>query len=180
MKNLTRLLTLTVSAFALVLGCGNVFAQQPPDWAGMDPQQMQQQMQQRMMDSFRERLVVTNDSEWRVIEERLSKVVRVRMETMFSGMGMMGGMRFGGRGGGNGPGGGFSRFPGFSQPDPDAENLQKTIENNAPVAQIKSALTKLRETRKQKQAELAKAQEELRKVLTLRQEATLVLSGILD
>ena len=116
-------------------------------------------------------------SEWGVIEERLSKVVRVKMESMFSGgMGMMGGMRRGG----NGPGGGFRGFPGFAQPDPDAENLQKTIESNAPGAQIKSALTKLREARKQKQAELTQAQEELRKVLTVRQEATLVLSGVLD
>jgi hypothetical protein len=177
MKNLTRLLTLTVSAFALVLSCESVFAQQPPDWANMDPQQIQQQMQKRMMDNFRERLVVTNDAEWGVIEERLSKVVRVKMETMFSGgMGMMGGMRRGG----NGPGGGFRGFPGFGQPDPDAENLQKTIEGNAPSAQIKSALAKLREARKQKQAELAKLQGELRQVLTMRQEASLVLAGILD
>jgi hypothetical protein len=169
MKNSTRLLRLTVSAFALILSCGGVLAQ-PPDFRNMDPQQMQQQMQQRMMESFREQLVVTNDSEWKIIEERLSKVVRMRMETMFSGMGMMGGM-------GGGPG---ARFPGFGQPDPNAENLQKTIESNAPAAQLKSALTKLREARKQKQAELAKAQEELRKVLAVRQEATLVLSGILD
>ena len=85
MKNLTQLLTLTVSAFALALSCENALAQQPPDWANMNPQQIQQQMQQRMMDNFRERLVVTNDAEWGVIEERLSKVVRVKMESMFSG-----------------------------------------------------------------------------------------------
>ena len=179
MKNLNQLLT--VALVALGLSRINAVAQQPADWANMDPQQMQQQMQQRMMDNFRERLVVTNDAEWGIIEERLLKVVRARMETMFSGgMGMMGGMRFGGRGGGNNAGGGFRGFPGFGQPDPDAENLQKTIESNAPTAQIKSALAKLREARKQKQAELAKTQEELRKVLTMRQEATLVLSGILD
>jgi hypothetical protein len=178
MKNLNQLLT--VALVVMGLGRPNALAQQPPDWANMDPQQIQQQIQQRMMDNFRERLVVTNDAEWGVIEERLSKIVRLRMGIMFSGMGLMGGMRFGGPGGGNGTGGGLGGFPGLGQPDPDAENLQKTIESNAPSAQIKSALAKLRETRKQKRAELAKAQEELRNVLTVRQEATLVLSGMLD
>jgi len=175
MKHLNPLLTL--SALALALSCGNVSAQQRPDWANMDPQQIQQMMQQRMMENFREQLAVTNDTDWKVIEERLAKVVRVKMETMFSGMGMMGGMRFGG--GGN-AGRGFRGFPGFGQPDPDAENLQKSVDDNAPAAQIKSALAKLRDARKQKQAELAKAQNELRQVLTMRQEARLVLAGILD
>jgi len=137
-------------------------------------------MQQRMMDNFREQLVVTNDAEWKIIEERLSKVMRMRTESMLSsGMGMFGGMGFGRRGA-NGPGGGFGGFPGLGQTDPDAENLQKTVEDNAPPAQIKSALAKLRDARKQKQALLSKAQDELRNVLTLRQEAVLVLAGMLD
>jgi hypothetical protein len=180
MKNLTRLLTLTVSTFALVMNCESLFAQpqQRPDWQNMDPQQIQQMMQQRMMDNFREQLAVTNDAEWGVIEERLAKVARMKMETMFSaGAGMMGGMR---RGGGNGQGGGMRGFPGFGQPDADVENLQKAVESNASTVQVKEAVAKLREARKQKQADLVKAQEELRKVLTTRQEAKLILAGMLD
>src|ERR1700681_2797430 len=100
MKKLTRLLTLTVTAFALVLGCPHVFAQPRPDWANMDPQQMQQMIQQRLMDSLREQLVVTNDADWNAISGRLTKVLQLKMETMFSGMGgfrgMMGGNRDGG------------------------------------------------------------------------------------
>ena len=180
LNQINRLLALTVAVVAAGLTCVNAIAQQPPDWANMDPQEMQKMMQQRMMDNFREQLVVTNDADWNVIQERLSKVVRVRMETMFSGgMGMMGGMRTG-RGGGNSPGGGFRGFPGFGQTDPDVDNLQKAVENNAPTAQLKSALARLRDSRKQKQADLAKAQAELRSVLTMRQEAVLVLAGMLD
>jgi len=166
----------------VVLFNGKVFAQAQgrPDFANMDPQQIQQMMQRRMLESFRDQLAVTNDAEWGVIEGRLTKVARMKMESMFSaGMGMMGGMRRGG--GDNGPaGGGFRGFAGLFPSDPDVEILQKAIESNAPSAQIQSALAKLREARKQKQAELAKAQADLRSVLTTRQEAALVVAGMLD
>ncbi len=181
MKKLNQLVA--VSTFAFVLQCGNIFAQpqqQPQNWQGMqnmDPQQIQQMIQQRMMESFREQLAVTNDAEWGIIEQRLSKVARLRMEaTMTAGAGMMGGMR---RSGGGGQGG-MRGFGAFLQQDTDTKNLQDAVDNNAPAAQLNAAITKLREVRKQKQAELVNAQEELRKVLTTRQEATLILAGMLD
>jgi hypothetical protein len=68
----------------------------------------------------------------------------------------------------------------LSQPDPSADSLRNAIDNNAPNAQVKAALDKFRDSRKQKQAELSKAQEDLRSVLTVRQEAALVLGGMLD
>ena len=173
---------LAVSFVVVVLFNGKVFGQPQgrPDYANMDPQQIQQMMQRRMLDGFRDQLAVTNDTEWGVIEERLTKVARMKMEAMFSaGMGMMGGMRRGG--GENGPGGGgFRGFASLFPTDPDVETLNKAVESNAPAAQIQSALSKLREARKQKQAELAKAQAELRSVLTTRQEAALVVAGMLD
>jgi hypothetical protein len=176
MKNIKYLL---LTLFAFALSCSGVFAQgqQPPpgfgNWQNMDPQQMQQMIQQRMMDGFRDQLAVTNDDEWGIIQPRLSKVVRLRID-MFSGGGM-GMMR---RNGGNGgPGGGFR---GFGTPDPNAESLQNAIDNGAPAAQIKAALEKYRDSRKQKQADLARAQDDLRSVLTLKQEAALVLAGMLE
>jgi hypothetical protein len=174
-KNLNHLL---IAIFALVFSCGITFAQpQRPDWANMSPEQIQQMMQQRMMDNFRTQLGVTNDDEWSVIAERLSKVSRMKMEAMFSaGAGMMAGMRRGG----NGQGPGFRGFGGFNQPDANVDNLQKALDGKAATAQIKEALAKLRDARKQKEAELAKAQADLRSVLTTRQEATLVLAGMLD
>jgi len=169
------------SVFTLVLHCGHVFAQPQPGgggpggWANMDPQQMQQRIQQMMMDNLREQLAVTNDAEWGVIEQRLSKVTQLRTETMItSAMGMFGGMR---RGGGRG---GFGGLAGLSKPDPNVDALQNSVDNNAPAEQIKTALAKLRDSRKQKQAELVKAQADLRSVLTTKQEAVLVLAGMLD
>jgi len=84
------------------------------------------------------------------------------------------------RRGANGPGGGFGGLAGLMNSDPNLESLQKTIDDRASSAQIKEALAKLREARKIKEEELAKAQEELRSVLTLRQEAILVQYGLLD
>jgi hypothetical protein len=178
MKKLNPLLTLAGVALALGLGSVNLAAQQPPRGGNFDPQQFQQ----RIMDFFRDQLAVTNDDEWNVIQPRLSKVVQSRMETLLSGMGMAFG-RMGGRGsggGGNAAGAARRGFPGLGQPGPEAEALQKAIDNNAPTDQIKAALAKYREAQKRKEADLAKAQEELRKLLSLRQEATLVSIGILD
>jgi hypothetical protein len=45
---------------------------------------------------------------------------------------------------------------------------------------LKAAIARFREARRQKQADLLKAQEELRNLLTIRQEATLILAGMLD
>jgi hypothetical protein len=57
--------------------------------------------------------------------------------------------------------------------------LQKAIDAKAPKAEVKAALEKYVAARKAKQAELEKAQEELRKVLTSRQEAIATLNGLL-
>ena len=57
--------------------------------------------------------------------------------------------------------------------------MQKAIESKASADELKAKLAKLREARKQKEANLEKAQEELRKVLSVRQEASAVLMGLL-
>ena len=49
----------------------------------------------------------------------------------------------------------------------------------APSAELKAAIGKAREGLKRKEADLEEAQEELRKVLTARQEAIAVLIGLL-
>lgn len=194
MKKLNQ--TLALAGVSLILSlAGNVAAQdQTPtnrnqgqnfrnlDWQNMDPQQIQQMMRQRMMEMYRERLEVTDDAEWKIIEERLSKVTQARMETVADGAGLMGfgGMGFGRGRGGDGPGGGrgFQSF--FGQPSVEAQALQEAIEAKAPAAEIKQKLAKLQDVRRQKQANLAKAQDELRKILSARREAIAVLMGVLD
>ena len=64
--------------------------------------------------------------------------------------------------------------------DPEAEALQKAIDDNSPAAQIKAALTRYEASQKAKQAKLEQAQAGLRKVLTVKQEAQATLLGLLQ
>ena len=171
MKTKHLIPSLLIALGALFAANQQVLAQ---NRSNFDPQQIQQMLQQRITDNLRQQLAITNDAEWSVIEGRLSKVLELKTESMLSGgLGMLAGM---GRGG-NAPGGALS---GFGTPEPAAEKLQKSVDSDASAAQIKAALTELRESRKQKQEKLAKAQADLRSILTTRQEAILVLAGILD
>ena len=170
-------LTPAVAALALMLGCGKAPAQQPSPWANVDPEQMRQMIQQRLIDAIREQLAVTDVAEWGVIEARLMKVVQLKMETASSGVGAFRGMV---GGGGGGQAGGRRAFPSLGEPSQEADALQSAVDSNAAPDQIKAALAKYYETRKKKQAELASAQEQLRQLLTLRQEAILALMGLLD
>jgi len=137
------------------------------------------QMRERMMERMREQFGVKDDTEWKLISERIEKVSDARRETAGRGMGMMfggGGRGGGGQGGGPG-GGGRGGFGGEPMPEQDA--LQKAVESNAPADEIKTKLAKYREAMKAKEAKLAKAQDELKQVLSVKQEATAVLMGLL-
>ncbi|MGA2603427.1 MAG: hypothetical protein ABSG14_04290 [Verrucomicrobiia bacterium] len=133
------------------------------------------QRQQRMMDDFRDRLAFTNDTDWAAVQPLIQKVFDARRDVGMPGMGMM---RRGGGGGDNAPGGRRGGF--FGAPSPEAEALQKAIDDNAPATQVKALLDKYRAARKDKEAKLAQAQEGLRKVLTSRQEAQAALLGLLN
>ncbi len=143
-----------------------------------------EEMQTRMNAALKEQFGVTSDDEWNLIQERINKVNELRRTTMMSGMGLRGIMSaFGGPGAG-GPGGGNNaqnpnrnRFGRMSNPEADA--LQTAVTDKAPDAEIKARLERLREVRKENEANLAKAQEDLRAVLTVRQEAVAVLFGLL-
>jgi len=142
------------------------------------------QFQQRMMERYKETLEITDDAEWKAIQPLIQKVMDARMAAM-SGMGRgmfgrgggPGGP--GGQGGQGGQGGGDRQGRGFGQANPEAEALQKAIDSKASGAELKNALQKFVDSRKQKQAALEKAQGDLRKVLTPRQEAILTASGML-
>jgi hypothetical protein len=95
---------------------------------------------------------------------------------------------FGGFGGRGGPGGGTpggdstrgtrgSRGTGGGSPEVAA--LSSALRDKLPDAEIKSRLERVREMRKENEAKLSKAQEELRTVLSVRQEATAVVFGLL-
>jgi hypothetical protein len=133
------------------------------------------EFQKRMAERTKEQLEITDDGEWNAIEPLVTKVNEARMAALAGGFGR--GFGRGGRGGDQGGGGGGG-FPG-AQPNPDREALQKAIDAKAPAAELKAALAKYKESRKAKQAELEKAQDALRKVLSQRQEALATLNGLL-
>jgi hypothetical protein len=85
-------------------------------------------------------------------------------------MGMRG---FGGRGGRGGAGGTGA------QSDAELQSLQQLLTDQAPTAQINTALAKYRTAHKAKQAKLEAAQAALQSVLTVRQEAQAVVMGLL-
>ena len=131
-----------------------------------DPAQMQERL--------REQFGVTDDAEWTLISERLTKLSEIRRSAG-------GGMGRGGPGGpGGGPGGPSSRGGrGGPSGNPEQDSLRAAITEKLPDAEVKSRLERLREVRKQNEAKVAKAQEELRAVLSVRQEAVAVMFGLL-
>jgi hypothetical protein len=182
---INQLLVAAGLAGIMFAGGGKVLAQGGPGGGGnFDPAQFQQMI----MDNLREQLEVKEDAEWKVLQERIQKVMDARREVGMGGMGM--GMlgRMGRRGGGNagqdgGPGGGGGRRGGFGAffggPSAEEQALQKAIDANASSSDLKAALEKFNEARKTRQAKLEAAQAELRKVLSVRQEAIASVSGLL-
>jgi hypothetical protein len=141
------------------------------DRRGGTPEEFRQRMAERLKESLK-----ATDEEWTVIQPLLDKVTTKQREA--------GGSRFGGFGGGGRRGGGDAPSGGEQAPRPgqaESTALRTALENEATSADdLKAKMAALREFRKKSAAELATAREDLRKVLTVRQEATLVSAGILE
>lgn len=182
MKNLTQMLA-CASVAALCLSTGNLFAQDNGGPAGpggggqgggrggrgnFDPAQMQQRMNERIKERFG-----STDEEWKAIEPLVTKVNEARMASM-AGMGR--GM-FGGRNRGGDQGGG----PRFG-PEPSAEEtaLSEAVEANASKDDLKAKMAAYRKAKAAKEAELKTAQENLKKVLTTKQEAIALQMGLVQ
>ena len=134
-------------------------------------------MMQRMMDNVKDQLGFTNDTDWQAVQPLVQKVMDARRDAG-GGANMMRLMRpnRGGQGGGGNRRGGMFGGP----PNPDAEALQKALDDNAPTSQVKTLLAKYEASQKAKQAALKDAQEALRAVLTSRQEAQATLLGLIE
>jgi hypothetical protein len=120
--------------------------------------------QERMMARIQENLGVTAD-EWKVIQPRLTAVMDKdrALRELQGGRNMFGGRR------------------GGPQPEPAAEiaAVEKAAAGNDAAA-IKTALEALRKARTDRTAEVTKAKDALREVLSAAQEAKLVVMGLLD
>jgi hypothetical protein len=132
-----------------------------------------------------------SDEEWKVIQPRLQKVMNLSRQVSASGRGMMGGYagrrQPGGRTRGQ-EGGQRTTRPstGRTQRQQSAvgkatQQLRELLGNKeAKPEQIKAKLTALRTAKEKAKKGLAAAQKELKKNLTVKQEAILVLSGYLN
>jgi hypothetical protein len=173
--NLKRTLVTAGIGALLCMATNDVMAQAGGGGGGggrnFDPAQFQQRRLERLHDE----MGVTNDAEWNVIEGRATKVFEAQMAVF----------AFRGRGGGRPPGGGDNggggRRGGFGgPPSPELESLQNAIQSNAQTDQIKSAMEKVRSVRKAKEAALTKAQDDLKAILTVKQEAVAVANGLIN
>ena len=127
----------------------------------------------RMMDMFLERLqddMDTTDEEWEILEPRMRTVLSKQMEQRTSGLSGGGRGMMGGRRGGD-----------DANRAPEVVALSDALdEEDTSAEDLKAKMEALREARAQAEDELDKARDDLREVLSLRQEARLVLAGILD
>jgi len=192
MKKLSQLLATAGVAAAFLVSAGNLVAQDskaaPPadgDRGGrggrsgrggpggnFDPSQFQQ----RALENLRDQMKVKDDAEWKVLEERITKVMEAQRDGIGSGMRRLFRRPGGDTNNNNGGGGNRGGFGG--QPNPEQEALDKAIDSNASKEEIKAAMSKLRAAKKEKEAKLATAQEELKKVLNTQQEAVALSAGL--
>jgi hypothetical protein len=173
MRNLVRFtLVFGLCAVLLALSQGMVFAQGGGGGGGgggrnFDPAARQAQRVDGVIQDLE-----LKDEEATVIKPLVTEVVKCQMSQM---MGRMGGGR-GGRGGGAAAGGGGGRAQA-----PEIEALRAAVEKaDTPAAELKTKMAAVRDARKKADEALQKAREALRKALTTRQEAQLLLSGMLD
>ncbi len=173
MKNKT-LSSFVLAAVAVMVCCS---VQRSLAQGNFDPAQFRE----RQLERYRERIEVKSDEDWKKIEPLIGKVMdaqrEARMGIAFGGFG-----GFGGRGGGGGGGGGDqggNRNRGGGRSSPEVKELQQALDDKASAEEVKTKVAKLRDARKAKEAALEKAQEELRKALSPRQEAGAVLAGLL-
>jgi len=132
------------------------------------------QMREREMSRLKEDLGASED-EWKVLQPKLDKVMSARRDT-WSGFG-----GFSGRGRGDDR----DRSRNSDQPESKVaaaqRELRTTLDNKSASADdISKKLKTYREARDKARADLQAAQKSLREVVTQRQEATLVLRGMLE
>ena len=172
MKNSTHY-SLALAA-ATVMVC--FFAPTSSAQGNFDPAQFRE----RQMERYRERIEVKSDEDWKKLEPIIGKVMDAQRDARVIGFGGFGGRGGGGRRGGDGGDNqGGNRDRGGNQTSQEVKDLQKAFDDKAPADEIKAKLAKVRELRKNKEAALEKAQDELRKALSPRQEAGAVLAGLL-
>jgi Spy/CpxP family protein refolding chaperone len=179
MKDLIKSLVFSIVAVVIVsISLVSVAQQRGGGGMGFDPSRMRDMM----LSGIQQQLQIA-DADWEAIKPLVEKVMEHQQSNMrppFMMMRRPGGNQ--GQGQGQAPGGNRPRRPRFGgEPDPAETALEKALASETTsIDDIKAKMTSLRKARANKAADLKKAREDLRSVLTVRQEAQLVLSGFLD
>jgi autotransporter adhesin len=125
------------------------------------------------LDTYRQDMAVVDDGEWGAISNRIVAVTTAR--TLANPNVGRGGGPAGGRRGGAVAGAATT-----TTTDSDAVvALQKAYDDKAPTPEVKAAISKVIAEHKANEAAYIKAQDDLRLLLTARQEAYLTLKGVL-
>ena len=123
----------------------------------------------RAASKLREQMEVTDDAEWEVISQRIANVAELR-RLVSGGAGARGVVV-------------TEKIKGAARADRTAQleqdALRMAVRDKLPDAEIKARLARAHDIHRQNEAKLQKAQEELRAVLTVRQEAVAVVTGLL-
>lgn len=125
--------------------------------------------QARVLDRLREKLDVTDDTEWAIIMERMTTIDEIRRTLWTSSASSRGPL----------PGTEKNKRKSGSSGNPERDALRSAVSDNLPDAEIKSRLARAHEIHRRNEARLAQAQANLRAVLSIRQEAVVVMAGIL-
>ncbi len=129
----------------------------------IDPELVTNLVQRHVDAPLREQMAVTDDDEWALIESRVAAVMKARTALVAD------------NGGGNR---GFQDR--LRARGPEAQALQKALDADAPAPQVRSLLATYRAAHQEKQAVLVRAQDDLRAVLSIRQEAVALVWNLLD
>jgi hypothetical protein len=123
----------------------------------------------RAASKLREQMAVTDDAEWDVISQRIANVAELRR--LISGAAGARGVAV------------TDKIKGAARADRNGQleqdALRLAVRDKLPDAEIKARLARAHDVHRQNEAKLQKAQEELRAVLTVRQEAVAVVAGLL-
>lgn len=120
----------------------------------------------RGLEKLREFMEVTDDAEWEIIAARVIKVGETRAAVWTASPALR-----------NNPTAGGDKRSAAAHPEQDA--LRSALKDRLPDAEIKARQARAHEIYQENQAKLARAQDELRAVLTVRQEAIAVMAGLL-
>jgi hypothetical protein len=177
-------LVLAAMMVAACLFAGSLQAwAQPTDDGGKPSVGDKPKAKAKMLERYRVKFEVKDDAEWNIIQERIENVLRAQRELQSAlNLTQQKNHSSSGKSSGDATKGNKHNGQVRASDEPsesDVRTLQQLVETRAPAQQVKPQLARVRDMLRAKQEKVANAREELRAVLSSRQEAIAVLNGLL-